>query len=154
MSISALSRFFKLDRATVRDRIEKAGVHAVSVKAKEKLYRFEDVDLVLSQSELDEAKLKKLEAEAELKELDLAVKRGEYASVAEFTEIVQRMMARFYQKTVQAMPTRIASKLHNANSTIETAEILRAELIKEWKHLRDNYPDYINDSRSNRKSDK
>lgn len=142
-SISALSRKFKLDRATIRERLEKNEIKPHSVKSNEKLYLLEDVEFILLQSELNEAKFRKLDAEAELKELEVKKKLGEFASVAEFTEIVQRMMSGFYSKTVIQMPARIASRLHNANNTADVAEILKSEMIKEWKNLRDHYPDYI-----------
>jgi hypothetical protein len=151
-SISALARRFKLDRATVRTRIEKAGIKAIEEKVKEKLYVLDErLESVLSEDEMEAAKLRKTEAEANLKEIEVRKKLGEYASVSEFTEIIQRMMSRFYSKTVVDMPRKLATKLHNANSSAEVAELLKNELIKEWKNLRDEYSDYINDSRSNRK---
>ncbi len=154
-SISALSRKFKLDRATVRERLEKAEIKPHSEKAKEKLYHLDDVEIVLSQSELNEAKLKKIDAEAEIKLLELKRKSGEYASVSEFTDTVQRLMSEFYSRTVVGLPARVATKLHNANSSSEVAAILKAEMIKEWTNLRDNYPEYINDHRSgNRKGNR
>jgi len=155
-SISALSRRFKLDRKTVRDRIEKAGIEAIEERAKEKLYLLDEkLESVLSLNEMDAAKLKKTEAEAELKEIEVKRKLGEFASVAEFTEIIQRLMSRFYSKTVVNMPRRIAMRLHNADSSAEVARILTEEMIKEWKNLRDDYPEYINDNSSrNRKGNR
>lgn len=150
-SITALSKKFKLDRATVRERLEAAEILPRITKAKEKLFHLDDVEVVLAQSELNEAKLRKLDAEAELKELEVKKKLGEYASVAEFTEILQRLFGAFYQKTAIALPKRIASRLHNANSTAEVMEILQNEIKSEWKEFGENYPEYVNDySRSNR----
>ncbi|HRJ90084.1 MAG TPA: hypothetical protein PLX39_15510 [Pyrinomonadaceae bacterium] len=143
-SISALSRKFNLDRATVRDRINRNEIEPHSIKAKEKLYLLSDVENLLSQTGLTDAKFRKTHAEAELKTLELKKKSGEFASIAEFTEILQAMLSNFYTKTVVTLPTRISAKLHNANSSAQVGAILRDELNKEWKMLRENYPDYVN----------
>lgn len=142
-SISALSRKFKLDRATVRERLEKAEIKPHSAKQKEKLYHLDDVEIVLSQSELNEAKLRKIDAEAELKELELKRKSGEYASVAEFTEITQKIYSRLYKKLAVQLPARIASRLHNANSSSEVADLLKREISKEFDDLRTDFTKYL-----------
>lgn len=142
-SISALARGFDLDRATVRDRLEKAEVQPVSIKAKEKLYRLEDVEDILAQDELEEAKLRKIQAEADLKEHDLQIKRGEFASVAEFTEIVQKIFGRLHKKLAVQMPGRIALRLHNANSSADVAALLKQEISKEFDGLRSDFKKYL-----------
>lgn len=142
-SISALSRKFKLDRATVRERLETAEIKPVAVKAKEKLYLLDDVQIILSQSEMNEAKFRKLDAEADLKELELQVKRGEYASVAEFTEIVQKIFGRLHKKLAVQMPGRIALRLHNANSSSDVSDLLKAEINKEFDALRHDFKQYL-----------
>ena len=142
-SISALSRKFVLDRATVRDRLEKAEIKPVSERAKEKLYRLEDVEDALSQDELEAAKLQKLQAEAKLKEHDLQIKRAEFASVAEFTEIVQKVFGRLHKKLAVQMPGRIALRLHNANSSADVNALLKAEIAKEFDALRNDFKKYL-----------
>ncbi|HEY8562805.1 MAG TPA: hypothetical protein VIL74_20675 [Pyrinomonadaceae bacterium] len=142
-SISALSRKFKLDRATVRERLEKAEIKPKSVKEKEKLYLLEDVEIVLLQSELNEAKLRKIDAEAELKELEVKKKLGEFGSVAEFTEITQKIFGQLFKKIVVQMPGRIASRLHNANSSADVAALLKKEAGKEFDELRENFEEYL-----------
>lgn len=142
-SITALSKKFVLDRATVRDRLDEAGIQPVSVKAKEKLYHLDDVEIVLSQSEMNEAKLRKIEAEAELKELELKIKSGDYASVAEFTEIVQRIFGRLHKKLAVQLPGRVANRLHNANSSADVAALLKTEITKEFNDLRNDFTKYL-----------
>lgn len=142
-SITALSKKFKLDRATVRERLEAAEILPRITKAKEKLFHLDDVEVVLAQSELNEAKLRKLDAEAELKQLEVKKKLGEYASVAEFTEVVQQIFGRLHKKLAVQMPGRIANKLHNANSAADVAAILKAELGKEFNELRNDFTKYL-----------
>lgn len=143
LSISALSRRFILDRATVRDRLEKAGIKPKIVKEKEKLFLLEDVEIVLKPSELDEAKLRKIDAEAELKELEVKKRLGEYGSVAEFTEITQKIFSRLYKRLAVQLPGRIASRLHNANSTADVAELLKSAIENEFKDLRTDFKGYL-----------
>jgi hypothetical protein len=143
-SISALARRFKLDRATVRDRIEKAAIEAIEERSKEKLYLLDErLESVLSLNEMDAAKLKKTEAEAELKEIEVKRKQGEYGSVAEFTEITQQLYSRLHKRCVVQLPGKIASKLHNANSSAEVAAILKHEYAKEFDQLRGDFMKYL-----------
>lgn len=143
LSISALSRKFKLDRATVRERLDAAEIKPKTTREKEKLYHLDDVEIVLSQSELNEAKLRKLDAEAELKELEVKKKLGEYASVAEFTETVQKIFGRLHKRVVVQLPKRIAGRLHNANSSAEVMAALETELAKEFNDLRSDFTKFL-----------
>lgn len=144
VSISALSRMFNIDRATVRTRIENAGIQAAQVAANEKLYLLDDrLEAIVKQDELEAAKLRKLELEADLKEHDLQVKKGEYASVAEFTEITQKIFGRLYKKLAVQLPARIAGRLHNANSSAELAQLLKTEIGKEFDALRSDFTKYL-----------
>lgn len=143
-SISALARRFNLDRATVRTRIEKSGIKPAEEKEKEKLYILDEkLEAILSEDELEAAKLRKTEAEADLKEIDVKIKTGEYASVAEFTEITQQIFSRLHKKLAVQLPGRIAIKLHNANSSGDVAALLKAEISKEFDSLRENFQKYL-----------
>lgn len=144
VSILALSRMFNIDRATVRDRIEKAGIKPVKTAVNEKLYALdENLEMIIRQDELAEAKLEKLRAEIELKEHDLAIKRGEYASVAEFTEINQKIYGRLHKRVVVQLPKRISKRLHEANSSADLAQILETELAKEFNDLRSDFRKFL-----------
>ena len=142
-SISALSRKFKLDRETVRNRLDSAGIKAKKTRENEKLYFLDDVEVALSQSELNEAKLRKLDAEAELKELELKKRVGEFGSVAEFTEIVQKVFGRLHKRVAVQLPKRLAARLHNANSSGDLLEILQSEIEKDFSALRADFKDYL-----------
>lgn len=143
LSISALSRHFNLDRATVSDRLARAEVKPVSEKASEKLYRLEDVEQVLSQDELDAAKLEKLQAEAALKKFELAVKQGDYAPVAEFAEAVSRIFGRLHRRLAVQMPDRMAGRLHKAESQAAIARLLKDEIQKEFASLKADFTQYL-----------
>lgn len=143
MSISALSRKFKLDRATVAARIAENEIEPYSNKANEKLYILEDVEFILRQDEYEKEKLRKTRAEAEIKEHDLAIKKGEYGSVQEFTEVTQKIFSRLYKKLAVQLPARIAKRLHDANSAAELQDLLRNEIAKEFDSLRSDFTKYL-----------
>lgn len=142
-SISALARGFNLDRATVADRLNKAGLQPVSEKAKEKLYRLEDVESVLKQDELEAAKLEKLQAEAALKKFELAVKQGEYAAVVDFAEITSRIFGRLHRRLAVQLPVRLGPRLHKAKSSADLTQTLKDEIAKEFNNLKNDFEKYI-----------
>jgi hypothetical protein len=142
-SISALAKKFKLDRATVVSRLDDAEIEPHSKRSNEKLYHLDDVEVILLQKEIDVAKLRKLDIEAQIKEHDLQVKKGEFASVGEFTEVTQRIFGRLYKKIVVQLPPKLAKRLHNANSEAEVSAVLKAELAKEFDSLRSDFTKYL-----------
>lgn len=138
-SISALARLSGLDRATVRKHLE--GVEPVEVKSKEKIYALEDAlpALIKGRSaEFDEARLKKIKAEASLKEHDLAVERAEFVAVKDVeTERVKECQWLF-NRLVSQLPREISTQLYNAESPAHIAEILKHDLgrvLNEWREL-------------------
>ena len=144
-SITALSRLLKIDRGTVRERLVSLEVEPVSSqKGKETLYELTEADLkLLGNDEHEAEKLRKTKAEADLKELELANKRGEFASVKEFTEIVQKIFGKLHKKLAVNLPNRLANQLHNANSSSEVTDILRNEIGKEFESLRSDWKGYL-----------
>lgn len=144
LSISALSRLFKVDRATIRTRIDNAGIMPKKIAANEKLYLLdEQLEDVIRQDELEAAKLRKLAAEAQIKEVDLKIKLEEFGSTAEFSELVQKIFGNLYKKVGVQLPKRISARLHNANSTADVQRILTDELTKEFSDLRSDFKRYL-----------
>lgn len=144
ISISALARLFNIDRQTIRTRIESAGIQPVKVAVNEKLYELnEKLEAVLLQDELEAAKLEKLKAEGEIKKHELAIKKGEFGSVAEFTEITQKIFGKLFKKLAIQLPSRIANKVHNANSSAEVTQILKQEINNEFDSLRNDFTKYL-----------
>jgi hypothetical protein len=139
LSISALSRKFDLDRVTVKAWITKAGIEPVSSKATETLYNLEDVEKILSQDELEEAKLRKLQAEADLKELQLAEKRGEYAPVADFAQLTHEWIGWLYQQSVKKVTSQKTLKaIQRTKNETEARAVLKKEVDAVFADFRAN----------------
>ena len=86
-SISELSDLTTLDRATVRKRLK--DVEAQGGAKNAKTYSLEAALPALiagASAEMDEAKLRKTKAEADMREHDLSVARGEYQPVREMRD--------------------------------------------------------------------
>lgn len=143
LSISALSEQYGIDRATVRKRLR--DIEPVEVKAKEKLYDAEEVAELLLAKDEDYEKLKrrKMQAEAELKELELRERLGEVASVDEFKDVVQKIFGNLHKRVAVQTPRKISGKLLNANSQSDIAEILRRELGQAFDDLRADWKQFL-----------
>lgn len=141
LSITALSRKFNLHRATVRERL--VDIKPDKITNTEKLYNLEDVEVLLSSEEKNAVQIRKLQAEADLKEHQLAVQRGEYASAKEFADITQRIFGKLRKKLAVQLPRKSAKKIHKANSSSEVEEILITEIGKEFDNLRNDFRKYL-----------
>lgn len=141
LSITALARKFNLDRATVRERL--VSINPDKIEGAEKLYDLKAVQFLLSQDAKAKAQLRKLQAEADLKEHSLAVQRGEYASAKEFADITQKIFSKLFQKLAVDLPGKNAKKLHKANSAAELKKMLQKEIGKEFDNLRDDFKKYL-----------
>ncbi|HEX8773266.1 MAG TPA: hypothetical protein VF735_06635 [Pyrinomonadaceae bacterium] len=134
-----MARLSGLDRATVTKRL--AEVPITKETRKEKLYALKHALpalLVGADKEMDEAKLRKTQAEAKLKEHELAVERGEYVSVHE----VESQFVKEYQwlnnRLLAQFPRDAASNLYKAESAAQISEILKHDLgriLNEWREL-------------------
>jgi len=140
-SVSELAKRFQLDRATVSKRLEK--VKPVSEAANKKLYDIAEVEDLLSEDALDEAKLAKLNTERELKEHQLKVARGEYASVHEFTDRLQRIFSTMHKRLAVQLPRKVARKLLHANSETEIGDILGNEISSVFDELRTDHKQFL-----------
>jgi len=140
-SVSELAKRFQLDRATVTKRLEK--VKPVSEAANKKLYDIAEVEDLLSEDALDEAKLAKLNTERELKEHQLKVARGEYAPVDEFKDIVQRIFSNLHKRLAVQLPRKLTRKLLHANSETEINEILGSNISTVFDELRTDYKKFL-----------
>jgi hypothetical protein len=139
-SISALHRLTKLDRATIRKLLSE--VKPVEEKAKEKLYALKDALPALiggKSAEMDGAKLRKLQTEAALKELELKRESGDLLSVKEVRDYLQDLFKRLQQRTSVQLPREIAPLLYKAESSAQITEILQRELGRLFNDLRSNH---------------
>jgi len=98
LSISEIARRLKLDKATVRSRLEDLGYEPDdSSTAKLKLYPFnEEMEFSIKSAKdtLSATRIRDLRAAAEIKELKLAEARGELVPMHEAIEIVKRVRNR------------------------------------------------------------
>lgn len=145
-NISQLAEMFDLDRASVRKRINEAGIEPVEEKAKEKIYELTPrlVGLLGDvKSPLSEAKLRRETAEADLKELLLAQKRGELVAMVEVTEIVQRIVKTLYEEYVVRQPKRIGGQLVKAKTIAAVKKTLKTDSDRIMKTMRTNFERFI-----------
>jgi DNA-binding transcriptional MocR family regulator len=136
-SISQLAKVTGLDRATVTKRLGDIEVTGGAKGAK--TYSLADAlpALIAGEStEMDEAKLRKVQAEAELKELEVEQERGELLPVKEVRDYLQDLFKRLQQRTVVQMPVAIASQLYKAESPAQISDTLQRELGRIFNDLR------------------
>lgn len=144
-SITALSRKLKLDRGTIRERLAESGFEPVEKqKGKETLYELTSDEVrELGNDEYEVERVRKTKIEADLKEIDLAVKQGTYGSVQEFTEIVQEIVKQLRKNLLIDLPKNTISRIYNANSETEATEILKNAVEKEFQNLRRDWEKYL-----------
>lgn len=156
LNTSQIAMRVGLNRATVRLRLIELGIEPVEVKAKENLYAFTDElkeQLTSENKPIDLAKLRKEQAEAGLRELKLAETKGEMASVAEFTEVVQNLFGAMHKKLAVQLPKSISIKLKKAATQKEISQILTLEIGKVFTDLRVDYKSFLDESLFDDKSE-
>jgi hypothetical protein len=144
LSISELSRLCKLDRATVVKRLKE--VAPAHEEKKLKLYSLEDALPALiagASAEMDEAKLRKAQADAELRELDLRRERAEVVGVKEVRSYAQALFKGVQQRVAVQMPRDIAAQLYKAESPAQITEILQREAGRFFNELRDDHKNLL-----------
>ena len=143
-SISQLADLTTLDRATVRKRLEEIEARSGSKNAK--LYALGDAlpALIAGEStEMDEAKLRKTQAEADLKEHELAVERAEYVEVKEVREYALRLFKGLHNRLAIRYPRETAAQLYKAESADQIIEIQQRELGRLFNDLRDDHKRFL-----------
>lgn len=147
LSISEIAKRMKLDRATVRSRLDDLGYEPdPSSTAKNQLYPFDGEMEFAIKSAKDEAaaaKIRGLRADAQLKELKLARERGEVVPMNEAVELVQRIVGTLYQEFAVRQPRRIAPKLAAAKNVTAVKKLLKSDTDRIMKTLRANFEQFI-----------
>lgn len=139
-SISALARLCGRDRATVVKCLK--DVKPVEERPREKLYALgEAVPAIIAgaDAEMDEAKLRKVQAEAELKELDLKRERGEVVSLKDVRNYAQALFRGMHQRVAVRLPRDVAAQLYKAESPAQIIDILQREAGRIFNDLRDDH---------------
>lgn len=146
LSISQLAARFELDRATVRKRLDAAGIKPVRERAKEKLF---DVATATEAIEIQEvsnyelARARKVELEAELKELYLQRERGELVAIRDVREDLQKIFQRLFQRLAVQAPKELAGALFKAESAAQVEEVLRKHNGKIFSDIRRDHQSYL-----------
>lgn len=151
-NISELAQGFKLDRATVKKRLDAAGVQPVERKAKEVRYRLdEDLEEILLavDADFEAERLRKMTAEADLKEMQAARERGETASVREFQEIVQALFGGLYKEIAVRFPKKIGGKASRAKTPAEASAIIQHGLNEIFVSVRNDFTKYLGEKAEN-----
>ncbi len=143
-SISQLAKLSGLDRATVTKRL--AEVESQDGPKNAKLYALAAAlpALISGEStEMEEAKLRRAQAEAELKTLDLERERGEVAPVKDVREYALKLVKGLHGRLAVQFPREIAQQLYKAESPAQITEILRRELGRIFNDLRTNHQRFL-----------
>lgn len=146
LSLSKLAMRFSLHRQTVKTRLDEAGIEPIKVKEKEKLYELNtalETALVAKTKSIEEVKLRKEKAVAELSEIKVAQAKGEMCSVAEFIAVVQSIFGTLHKKSCVHLPKTLAKKLKKAKNETEITRILEKEYSAVFTDLRENFKNFL-----------
>jgi hypothetical protein len=137
MSIAALHRETGLDRTTIAERLEKAGLEFETSKNNAKLYDTEKALEILGAVETgaEGSKLRKLKADAEKQEIIVRKLRGELVSVPEMRQAAGELVKVLYQRIVRVEPGIIAAKCVGKGA-IEIESIMHDAMALVFSELR------------------
>lgn len=143
-SISALARLCKRDRATVVKCLK--DVAPVEERAKERLYALASAIPAIvagASAEMDEAKLKKAQADAKLRELELKREQGEVVELKDVRAYTQALFRGLQQRMAVRLPRDIAPQLYKAESPAQITEVLQREAGRVFNELRDDHTRFL-----------
>lgn len=143
-SISELATLTGLDRRTVAKRLKEVPAGEGSKGAK--LYALADALPVLiagESSEMDEAKLRKTQADANLRELEFRREQGEVVEVKEVMNYTLNLFKGVHNRVAVRFPREIAQTVYKADSAAQMTEILQRELGRIFNELRDDHKRFL-----------
>jgi hypothetical protein len=147
LSISEIAKRLKLDRATVRTRLEDLGYQAdESSTPKLQLYAFDDemeFAIKAAKDTLAAMKIRQLRAAAVKLEMQNAQARGELVPIHEATDFSQRLVKTIYEEIVVRQPKRIAGQLTKAKTQAAVRKILKTDMDRIMKNLRTNFERFL-----------
>lgn len=136
-SISKLAEYYDLDRATMKRRLTDAGVLPALDEPRRKLYRLSEVEAALeTDTGLDEIKLRKLTAEAQLKELELQREQEQLLPRKEVEDYTQKLFTAMFQRLGIRLPREIAPQLWKAESQAQMTKQLETSIKAVFNELR------------------
>jgi hypothetical protein len=147
LSISAIAKQLKLDRATVKNRLDDLGYKPdESSTAKNQLYLFtEDMvfEIKAAKDSLSAAKIRQTRAQAEKIEMQNAEARRELVPMHEAIGGIQKIIAAIYQEFKVQQPKRIAQKLAKAKNATEVKKILTTDASRIMKGIGDHLDRFL-----------
>ncbi|HWT00206.1 MAG TPA: DUF1441 family protein [Pyrinomonadaceae bacterium] len=144
LSISQLAKLCGLDRATVTKRLE--AVPSAPGEKGAKLYLLSEALPALiagESSEMDDAKLRKTQAEADLKELEYRREQNEVVEVKEVADYALRLFKAINNRVAVRFPREIAAQVYKAESPAHATEILQRELGRLFNELREDHKRFL-----------
>ena len=137
MSIAALHRETGLDRTTIAERLEKAGLEPEISKNKAKLFDKEKALEILGQADagVEGSKLRKLRADADKAELNVRKLKGELVEIDAMKQAAGELIKTLYQRIVRVEPNIIAAKCVG-KTAVEIEGIVRDQLGLVFAELR------------------
>lgn len=129
-TVSSLAVEFNLDRRTVAQRLKV--IEPIEVKGRVKKYKLDDAaKAIIGQVQTgggivsyDEARARKIAAEAELAEIELSKERGDVLHIDEITNINNEIYGNFRAKLL-AIPARTAPDVFASKNVKEAKGLLR-----------------------------
>lgn len=139
MSIAALHRETGLDRTTIAEKLAKAGIEPELTSKNAKLYNIDEALAVLTGGTAvtgeEQAKRRKMAADAEKAEINVRKLKGELVSVDSMKQAAGELIKTLYQRIVRVEPNIIASKCVN-KTAVEIEVIVREQLGLVFAELR------------------
>lgn len=147
LSMAEIARRLKLDKATVRTRLDDLGYEPdESSTAKLKLFPFDDemeFALKSAKDSLSAMKIRQLRAAAEKIEMQNAQARGELVAMHEVIEIVQKIIVKIHHEFTVQQPKRVAGKLAKAKNVAAVRKTLKTDTDRIMKSLRQNFETFV-----------
>jgi hypothetical protein len=139
MSISALHRETGIDRITIAERLEKAGLEPEETSRNAKLYNTDKALAILTGGEVvtgeEQAKRRKLSADAEKAELVVRKLKGELVPIDSMKQAAGELIKTLYQRIVRVEPGIIAAKCVGKNA-LEIEGIVHDQMATVFAELR------------------
>lgn len=146
MSQIQLAEHFNLDRNTIRTRLKQAGVEPeAGSSARNYKYDFEKARLAIERPKESNLKNEKTEKEIEILDLKIKIQKGEYASVAEYTELTHQLVNWIFTKFDKKFPENVVTKVAKAKNKAEAVAVVRLEVHTIFNELRSNPRKFLNE---------
>ena len=148
LSESEIAKRVKLDRATVRGRLDDLGYEPDEERsnAKLKVHWFDDemeFALKAAKDTVSAMKIREMRARAEKLEMQNAQTRGELVSMASAIDDMQKIVSWLYQEFTVRQPKRTAAKLAKAKNVTNVRKILKTDTDSVMKNLRMNFEKFV-----------